>query len=30
MSIFDFNIDKLEETRNFFENHGLPLMLALF
>lgn len=28
MSLFDFNIDELEETRAFFENHGLPLMHA--
>ena len=28
MSVFDFNIDGLEESRNFFEFHELPILLA--
>ena len=30
MSILDFNIDQLAETRNFFEERGFPVLLSFF
>jgi radical SAM protein with 4Fe4S-binding SPASM domain len=30
MNILDFNIDEMEETRKFFEDHGLPLSFGYF
>jgi radical SAM protein with 4Fe4S-binding SPASM domain len=30
MSVFDFNIKELEETRTFFKDHDLPLLLATY